>query len=326
MFSYRTGISAYLILVIALFAMSCAEPAELISEAKKPRIALIMKSLANEFFATMAGGAENHHRANAERYDLVVNGIKDERDLARQVALVDEMVAGGVDAIVIAPADSKALVPALARALAAGVVIVNIDNKLNTALLENRGLNIPFVGPDNRVGARLVGEHLAKRLSPGDEVIVLEGTRTSFNAQQRLLGFQEAMLTAGATIVDKQSANWEMTPANTITTAMLTANPDVGAILAANDNMALGAMAAVRAAGRDAKGKDQILIVGFDNITAVQQAIQAGKILATVDQHADQLAVFGIDFALAILASEQLPSQNHETPVDLITIANLSGD
>ncbi|MDG2278418.1 MAG: substrate-binding domain-containing protein, partial [Pseudomonadales bacterium] len=168
----------------------------------------------------------------------------------------------------------------------------------------------------------------AKRLSPGDEVIVLEGTRTSFNAQQRLLGFQEAMLTAGATIVDKQSANWEMTPANTITTAMLTANPDVRAILAANDNMALGAMAAVRAAGRDAKGKgkDQILIVGFDNITAVQQAIQAGKILATVDQHADQLAVFGIDFALAILASEQLPSQNHETPVDLITIANLSGD
>ena len=87
-----------------------------------------MKSLANEFFSTMAAGAETHQKDHSGDYSLVVNGIKDERDLSRQVALVDEMVSSGVNAIVIAPADSKALVPALRRAVEAGVVVINIDN------------------------------------------------------------------------------------------------------------------------------------------------------------------------------------------------------
>ncbi len=74
--------------------------------AVKPKIALIMKSLANEFFSTMAEGARSHNQSNPH-YELIVNGIKDERDLARQSELVDEMVAAGCKAIVIAPADSK---------------------------------------------------------------------------------------------------------------------------------------------------------------------------------------------------------------------------
>ncbi|HCI88970.1 MAG TPA: LacI family transcriptional regulator, partial [Gammaproteobacteria bacterium] len=74
-----------------------------------------MKSLANEFFVNMANGAEAHQLANADQYELVVNGIRNESDLAQQVALVDQMISSGVDAIVIAPADSRALVPALSR-------------------------------------------------------------------------------------------------------------------------------------------------------------------------------------------------------------------
>src|SRR6056297_1185728 len=88
----------------------------------KPKVALIMKSLANEFFSTMAQGAKAHHREHADEYTLIVNGIKDERDLSRQVVLVDEMVAAGADAIVIAPADSKVLVPALRKAIEKGLV------------------------------------------------------------------------------------------------------------------------------------------------------------------------------------------------------------
>ncbi len=116
----------------------------------KPKIALVMKSLANEFFATMAEGARKHQREHADAYDLIVNGIKDERDLSRQVALVDEMIAQGVQAIVIAPADSKALVSACKRAKEAGIVVVNIDNKLDAGVLADQGIAVPFVGPDNR--------------------------------------------------------------------------------------------------------------------------------------------------------------------------------
>ena len=74
----------------------------------RPTVALIMKSLANEFFVTMADGARQHHSQSEGAYDLIVNGIKNEVDLAQQVALIDQMIASGVDAIVVAPADSKA--------------------------------------------------------------------------------------------------------------------------------------------------------------------------------------------------------------------------
>ncbi len=296
-----------------------ARPSAGSEPSEKPRVALIMKSLANEFFSTMAAGAESHQKEHAGDYELIVNGIKDERDLSRQVALVEEMVAAGVDAIVIAPADSKALVPALRRAKDAGVVVVNIDNRLDTEVLQQEEVAIPFVGPDNKAGAKKVGAHLATTLQKGDKVAVLEGIRTSFNGTQRRLGFEEAMAEAGIEIVDSQSAEWEMSIANTIAAAMLSEHPEIKAILAANDSMALGAIAAVKASDR----ADNVQIVGFDNITAVQQAIRDRAILATADQHWDQLAVFGIEAALKLLADPNATAEDVETPVDLITAESL---
>src|SRR6185369_16550728 len=85
----------------ALALAGCNQPAQ----SGKPRIALVMKSLANEFFKTMQDGAEGHHRAHAAEYDFIAGGIKDELDVSRQVELVEQLIAQGVNAIVIAPAD-----------------------------------------------------------------------------------------------------------------------------------------------------------------------------------------------------------------------------
>ena len=285
----------------------------------KPKIALVMKSLANEFFSTMAEGAKQHQSQNSQQYELIVNGIKDERDLARQAAIIDEMIAAKVQAIVVAPADSKALVPVLRRAKLAGLVVVNIDNKLDEEILKAESLSVPFVGPNNLLGAKSVGQHLAKSLKPGDQVAVLEGIRTSFNATQRRLGFEQAMKDAGMQIVDSQSANWETNQANTIAASMLNAHPDLKAILAANDSMALGAMAAIKAANKT----DSVQVVGFDNISAAQESIRQGKMLATADQHGDQLAVYGIELALKLLQDPKSILEDRETPVDLITAGNL---
>lgn len=281
----------------------------------RPRVALVMKSLANEFFSTMADGARAHRAEHAGDYELVINGIKDERDVTRQAALVEEMVAGGADAIVIAPADSRALVPSLRRAIEAGVVVVNIDNRLDPDLLAEEGLTIPFVGPDNRAGAKAVGDYLATRLTAGDEVVVVEGIRTSANARARKEGFEAAMAEADVTIVDSQSADWEMAAANTVVASMLREQPGVDAVLAANDNMALGAVAAVKSLGKTG----EVLIVGFDNIEAVRRAIGDGVVLATADQYGDRLAVFGIETALELLADPEASPEDIDTPVDLIT-------
>ncbi|WP_145180580.1 sugar ABC transporter substrate-binding protein [Gimesia aquarii] len=292
-----------------------AQQVDVNSGDKKPRIALIMKSLANDFFSSMAEGAKKHQQQQGDEYELIVNGIKDERDLSRQVALVEEMVANGVDAIVIAPADSKALVPALRRAREAGVVVVNIDNKLDQEILEAEKISIPFVGPDNQAGAKKVGDFLASKLKSGDEVVVLEGIRTSFNGTQRRLGFEAAMQDAGIKIVDSQSAQWEMSMANTLALSMLSEHRNVKAILAANDSMALGALAAVKNNNKTG----EVAIVGFDNIAAVQQAIRDGQILATADQHGGELAVFGIEHALRLIEDPDAKVEDRETPVDLIT-------
>ena len=281
----------------------------------RPRIALVMKSLANEFFATMAEGAAGHQGRHASEYELISGGIQDERDVSRQVSLVEEMIAAGADAIVIAPADSKALVPALRRAQREGVVVVNIDNRLDADVLRSEGVTIPFVGPDNRRGAKAVGDFAAARLRPGDPVVILEGIRTSFNGQQRRLGLGDAVRDGGLRLVDSQSAQWEMSQAHTIASSMLQEHPDVRAILACNDSMALGAVAAVKAAGRDG----EVIITGFDNISAVREAIREGRVLATADQHGDSLAVYGIELALQLLRNPEQPAEDRETPVDLVT-------
>ena len=284
----------------------------------KPEIALIMKSLANEFFITMADGAKEHQEAHQDQFDLILNGIKDERDYNQQVALVEQMIAKHVDAIVIAPADSKSLVPACKRALDAGIPVINIDNKLDAEVMEAVGIQVPFVGPDNRKGAREVGDYLAKRLRRGDEVAIIEGVPTAFNAQQRTRGFEDAMESAGMKIVSKQSGQWETDRAYTVASAMVSEYPNLKALLGGNDSMALGAVAAVKTAGKS----DEILVIGFDSISAVQEMLKDGRILATADQHADQMAVFGIEFSLQIIRGEASPS-DRETPVDLVTAESL---
>lgn len=280
----------------------------------KPVIALVMKSLANEFFKTMEDGAREHQKQHADEYELLANGIKDELDVAGQIALVEQMIARRVNALVIAPADSKALGPVCKKALDAGIAVVNIDNRLDHDVLKDQGISVPFVGPDNRKGARMAGEHVAAKLQAGDPLAILEGVPAAYNAIQRKLGLDDAVSAAGLVTVASQSAHWEMDKAHQVASAILTEHPGVKALLCANDSMALGAAAAVRAAGRTG----QVLVSGFDGISAVRELITKGEILCTVEQHAGQLAAYGIDYALEILNSRAQPA-DQETPLDLIT-------
>src|SRR5258708_21897702 len=253
---------------------------------EKPLVALVMKSLANEFFLTMETGAREHQRQHAGDYDLITNGIKDEIDTVAQIKIVDQMIVSRADVIVIAPADSKALVGVVKKAINAGILVVNIDNRFDPEVLKSRGMVVPFVGPDNRKGARLAGGFLAKTLKSGDRVAIIEGIPTTTNAQQRTLGFMDAMKAVGANVVGGQSGQWEMGKGNSVAAALLNAHPDLKALLCDNDSMALGAVSAVRAAGRTG----QIQVIGFEYIKAVKPRIPGGRILATRVHDADEPA------------------------------------
>lgn len=202
-----------------------------------PKVALVMKSLANEFFLTMENGARKHQKDHASEYSLLTNGIRDETDTAGQIRLVEQMIVARVDALVLAPADSKALVPVVKKAVDAGILVINIDNRLDPAALKEKGLNVPFVGPDNRKGARLVGDFVAKSLKPGDAVGIIEGIPTTTNAQQRTAGFKDAAEAAKLKIAGVQSGEWEIDKGNKVAAAMLRSEPDLKALLCGNDNM-----------------------------------------------------------------------------------------
>ncbi|WP_050452956.1 sugar ABC transporter substrate-binding protein [Candidatus Burkholderia verschuerenii] len=307
---------------VALAAMSVLPLSSLSAFAQgnaKPKVALVMKSLANEFFLTMENGAKDYQSHNTGMFDLIANGIKDETDTAAQIRIVEQMIVSKVDALIIAPADSKALVPVVKKAADAGIIVVNIDNRLDQDVLKSKDLNVPFVGPDNKKGARKVGDYLAKRLQKGDEVAIVEGVTTTTNSQMRSAGFKEAMDAAGMKIVALQSGEWEIDKGNAVASQILNANPNVKALLCDNDNMAIGAVSAVRAAGK-------IQVVGFDNISAIKPILNDGRVLATADQYAAKQAVFGIDVALKALKEHKKQADLStvvETPVDLVTKAGV---
>ncbi|WP_295374100.1 sugar ABC transporter substrate-binding protein [Pseudacidovorax intermedius] len=311
-FTRRTAQAAAALAVLGAFALAPAHAQD------KPKVALVMKSLANEFFATMEDGAKAHQKAHASEYTLVANGIKNETDTAAQIKMVEQMVAQKVNALVIAPADSKALVPALKAAVDKGILVVNIDNRLDAGALKEKNLQVTFVGPDNRAGAKLVGDYLGKSLKSGDKVGIIEGVSTTFNAQQRTLGYQDAMKAVGANVVGVQSGQWEIDKGNTVAAGMLREHPDLKALLAGNDSMALGAVAAVKAAGKTG----QVQVVGYDNIGAIKPMLADGRVLATADQFGAKQAVFGIETALKALAEKKTQAQmpaEIKTDVVLVT-------
>lgn len=312
---FRRQFTFSLIAGLTLFSSVLSTPA---FAEDTPKVALIMKSLANEFFQSMEDGAKAHQKENAAKYTLVTNGIKDETDTAAQIKILEQMVAQKVNAIVIAPADSKALVPAIKAAVDKGVLVVNIDNQLDKDALKDKGLVVPFVGPDNRAGAKLVGDYVAKQLKEGDKVAVIEGVSTTFNAQQRTAGYKDAMEAAKITVVGVQSGNWEIDGGNKVTSAFLRENPDLKAVLAGNDSMAIGAVAAIKAANKTG----QVLVGGYDNISAVKPLLKEGGLLATADQFGAKQAVFGIEVALKAIADKTTQNDMQEqvkTDVVLVT-------
>ena len=306
-----------LLAVAIMAATSLSLPTAYADTPEKPKVGLVMKSLANEFFVTMQKGGEDYQKAHSADFDLISNGIKNETDTAGQIDIIQQMIIAKVDALVIAPADSKALVSTIKKAKDRGIVVVNIDNRLDPDVLKSKGLDVPFVGPNNRQGAREVGDYLAKTLKAGDQVGIIEGVSTTTNAQMRTAGFKDAMSAAGMKVVSVQSGDWEIDGGNKVASGMLSEYPEIKAILAGNDSMAIGAVSAIRAAGKAGK----VQVVGYDNINALKPMLDDGRVLATADQAAAQQAVFGIETALKLVKKEPVENLKDgviDTPVELV--------
>lgn len=313
-----------LLAACAMSACAFARVRDVRAASDKATVALVMKSLGDPFVVSMIEGARNYQRHYASQLDLATNGTLTDNDVAGQAHIVETLIEGKVNAIVIAPADSKALLPAAAKAVAAGIIVIAIDNPFDEAAQEAANITIPFVGPDSRRGAKLVGAYLGSKLKAGDEVGIIEGPSNDLNARQRTLGFKETMNAAGMRIADTASGDWTVASGKSVALQMLYAHPDVRGLLCANDNIAMGAIDAIRIAGK----KGRVLVTGYNNIDAVQPMLDDGRLLATVEQFGARQAVFGVDVAVKALLEKRRQrdlSPYMETPVQLVTKAQAKG-
>lgn len=280
---------------------------------KQPTIGLVMKSLRAEFFQAMQKGAEEY-TAQQDHYRLITAGTDTQTEIEQQIILVDKLVEQGVDALVVVPIDSKALVAPVVRAVRRGITVVNIDIRLDEHMLRAEGIDLTYVGPDNQTAAYTVGEMLASRLHARDKVIIIEGLPVAENAQERKAGFEKAIASAGLVLADSEPANWETSTAEEVFTRLYRKHPDIKGVFCCNDAMALGVINVMRKSGLT---PGQIPIVGFDNDDAMQALLGEGWLLATIDAYGSQMAVQGIEYALQII-NGRLGGGIHSTPFKLI--------
>jgi ribose transport system substrate-binding protein len=294
-------------------------PASTAAKASKPyRIALIMKASINPFFKTMEVGGQ---RAAAELgIELLAKTIRGESDCEQQIGIVESMIAQKVDAILIAPADSKALVQPLKSAQDAGSPVINVDNRLDSTTMDKTGLKlISYVGADNEEGGRLAGEHLCELLGGAGKVAMLEGIRGVDNAEARKRGFGKACAAApGITIAASDTARWDLGEGQAKFSAMLSAHPDLTGLFCANDNMALGAIAAIGERGMTGK----ITVVSYDNIDAAKKALRDGRLAATIEQHPDLMGYESVKAAVDHLEGREVKPEVL-VPLEVITKENV---
>ena len=163
---------------------------------QKLTVGLVMKSLQADFFKDMQQRAETY-AAQQNRFKLISAGTNSQTEIEQQIAIVNQLVEQNVDAIVVVPIDSKALVPPVVQAIKKGITVVNIDIRLDEQMLQSEGIDLTYVGPDNFTASQTVGKELSKLLDKGDKVFLIEGLPVAENAQQRKAGFASAISEAG---------------------------------------------------------------------------------------------------------------------------------
>lgn len=201
---------------------------------------------------------------------------------AKQVADVNSMIAQGVDAIFLAPREEKPLIPAVMNAKNNGIPVILLDRNVDASLAKPGEDYVTFIGSDFIEEGRRAAEWLTKEMGGNAKIIQLEGTTGSSPANDRAKGFADYIKDhPGMQIVASQSGDFARDKGRQVAETLLQANPDATAIYAHNDEMAVGAIAAIEAAGK-VPGKD-IIIVSIDGTRDALQAIIDGKIGATVE-------------------------------------------
>lgn len=265
------------------------------------KIGLVVSTQNNPFFVTLKEGAVQ--KANELGYELIV--LDSQNDPSKELGNVEDLLVKGLDVLLINPTDSDAVVSSVRAANRSKIPVVTLDRAANG------GKVVSHVASDNVLGGEVAGNYIVEKLGGKGKVVELEGIPGTTAARDRGEGFNKA-IAGKLEVVAKQSADFDRTKGLTVMENILQAQPEINAVFAHNDEMALGALKAIEASGRK-----NIVVVGFDATDDAVAAVKDGKLSATVAQKPAEIGAIGVEVADKIIKKEAV-QENVPVALELI--------
>ena len=266
-------------------------------------ITFALSTQANSFMVKMREGAQK----KADELGLTINFQDASDDSATQANQLANAAATGAGAVIVNPTDSDAMAPAVKQLTDAKIPVVAVDRAVNNAEVSS------YIASDNVGGGKQAAKALSEAIHGEGEILVLQGKTGSSASRERGQGFDEGLKDSpNIKVVAKQTAEFERVKGLDVTTNPLQAHPNVKAIFAENDEMALGAIEALG----DKAGKD-VIVVGFDGVEDALKAIKEGTMYASIAQQPADMAAQAVVEASKLLKGE---AATKEMQVDVVTV------
>jgi D-allose transport system substrate-binding protein len=318
-FSQRFVLALVTILLTSLLLAACGDSptptaAPSAKTAKRYKMVAVIKTLSNDYWQAMKKGYEEAGQSLG--VDLEIITIPTEQDADKQLELLDAALARNPDALLVSPVTPTNLLPALARASAKGIPVVNVDEKLDLKAAKESNVKVATViVSDNVYAGNLAAQWMVDNLKGGGKVAVLEGKAGNPSGLDRKNGFTDLIgKDSRFKVVASTPADWDRAKATSITAALLKDHPDLVGLYAANDTMALGALDALKAANKEGS----VNVIGTDAIPEALQAVKAGRMQATVAQFPGEEAFIAVESAIKLL--EKRPVNDYiPAPIKLLT-------
>ncbi|MDN3716884.1 ribose ABC transporter substrate-binding protein RbsB [Vibrio breoganii] len=273
-----------------------------VSAQAQDTLAIVVSTLNNPFFVTMKDGAEA--KAKELGYNLIV--LDSQNDPSKELSNVEDLTVRGVKAILINPTDSDAVSNAIRMANRSDIPVLTLDRGAS------RGEVVSHIASDNVAGGEMAGKFIMERVGEKAKVIQLEGIAGTSAARERGEGFMKAVDGGGMELLASQPADFDRTKGLNVMENLLAANPNVQAVFAQNDEMALGALRAIQASGKD------VTIVGFDGTDDGIAAVNRGMLSATIAQQPDMIGALGVETADKVLKGQDV-EQYIPVPLKVVT-------
>ncbi|MED3788141.1 ribose ABC transporter substrate-binding protein RbsB [Peribacillus frigoritolerans] len=268
---------------------------------KDVKVGVSISTLNNPFFVSLKDGIEK----KAKEKGMKVTVVDAQDDTAKQISGIEDLILQKVDVLLVNPTDSAAISSAVKDANDAGIPVITIDRSSDEGDIET------FIASDNVAGGEMAAEYLVKELGEKAKVVELEGVSGASATRERGKGFHN-IADKQLEVLTSQTAEFDRTKGLNVMENILQGNKDIQAVFAHNDEMALGAIEAIKAAGKD------IIVVGFDGNDDALKAVESGELKATIAQQPALIGKEAVNAAEKILKGDKV-DDTISVPLKLVT-------